>query len=65
MQAWCATNAVAWQESFNLGGGSFMTIGGWITMIISNVAVWAGTIWCFAKVLQTPQHEQVLAGFGP
>ncbi len=29
-----------------------MTTGGWVTMIVSLSAVWAGTFWCFARVLR-------------
>jgi hypothetical protein len=42
-----------------------MTIGGWITMALSLVAVWAGTFWCFRRVLQSPQEEKAPPGFGP
>lgn len=34
-------------------------------MIVANAVVWLGTIWCFRKVLQTPEEEKVPAGFGP
>jgi hypothetical protein len=41
-----------------------MTIGGWITMILSLAFVWGGTFWAFKKVLETPQEEEVPIGFG-
>ena len=34
-------------------------------MIVANVAVWGGVIWCFRKVLETPEEEKVPMGFGP
>jgi hypothetical protein len=42
-----------------------MSIGGWVTMILSLTVVWAGAIWCYIKVLSTPQEEKVPVGFGP
>lgn len=42
-----------------------MTSGGWVTMIVSLVAVWGAAIWCYKKVLTTPQEEKVPVGFGP
>lgn len=42
-----------------------MTTGGWITMIVSLAAVWAGALWCFRRVLVSPQDERVPPGFGP
>lgn len=42
-----------------------MTIGGWITMVLSLALVWGGCFWCFRKVLQTPQEEKAPIGFGP
>jgi hypothetical protein len=42
-----------------------MTTGGWITMIISLAFVWGLVIWCFRKVLQTPEEEQAPVGLGP
>jgi hypothetical protein len=42
-----------------------MTAGGWITMILALTIVWGGVIWCFRKVLQTPEHEKAPPGFGP
>lgn len=42
-----------------------MTLGGWFTMIFSLVLVWGGTFWCFWKVMQSPQEEQVPPGYGP
>lgn len=42
-----------------------MTIGGWVTMIGALCIVWTGAIWCYRKVLQTPQEEKVPIGFGP
>ena len=42
-----------------------MTAGGWITMLVSLTMVWGGALWCFRKVLQTPQKEKAPPGFGP
>lgn len=42
-----------------------MTVGGWITMTLSLVAVWGGTAWCFWKVFTTPEHEETPVGLGP
>jgi hypothetical protein len=42
-----------------------MTVAGFITMIVANTIVWGGTIWCFWKVLQTPEQEKAPPGFGP
>ncbi|HWP04038.1 MAG TPA: hypothetical protein VNL96_11320 [Gemmatimonadaceae bacterium] len=42
-----------------------MTVGGWITMIASLAFVWGLTVWCFRKVLETPQEEKAPPGFGP
>lgn len=42
-----------------------MTTAGWITMLIALAVVWGGVIWCFRKVLQTPQEEKAPPGFGP
>ena len=42
-----------------------MTLAGWITMIISLVAVWGGTLLCFRKVLETPKVEEAPPSFGP
>jgi hypothetical protein len=42
-----------------------MTIGGWITMLISLAVVWGGCIWCFWKVLKTPEVEKAPVELGP
>ncbi len=42
-----------------------MTTLGWIFMTVSLTVVWGGVIWCFRKVLQTPEEEKVPTGFGP
>lgn len=42
-----------------------MNAAGWITMIVANAVVWGGTLWCFRKVLKTPEEEKVPVGFGP
>jgi hypothetical protein len=34
-------------------------------MLVSLAVVWGGTLWCFRKVLKTPQHEEAPTGFGP
>lgn len=42
-----------------------MTIGGWVTMLLSLAVVWGGVIWCFTKVIRTPKEEKAPIGFGP
>jgi hypothetical protein len=42
-----------------------MTTLGWIFMTVSLLLVWGGTLWCFAKVIKSPQDEKVPPGFGP
>jgi len=42
-----------------------MKPGGWITMTVSLVFVWGLTIWCFKRVLSTPEEEKAPPGFGP
>jgi len=42
-----------------------MTIGGWIWMVVSLVFVWSLTIWCYRRVLTSPQEEKVPPGYGP
>lgn len=42
-----------------------MTIGGWITMLVSLAFVWIGTFVCFKKVLADPKGEKAPPGFGP
>lgn len=42
-----------------------MTLGGWITMVVSLIFVWGLTFWCFKRVLVTPQEEKAPTGFGP
>ncbi|MEO5510922.1 MAG: MetS family NSS transporter small subunit [Longimicrobiales bacterium] len=42
-----------------------MTIGGWVTMLVSLTVVWGGTFWCFKKVLESPEAEKAPPGFGP
>jgi hypothetical protein len=42
-----------------------MTTAGWITMLTALIVVWGGVIWCFRKVLSTPEEEKVPVGFGP
>ena len=42
-----------------------MTPAGWFTMLVSLAVVWGGCIWCFLKVLKTPETEEVPVGFGP
>ena len=41
-----------------------MTIGGWITMVVSLAFVWIGTFVCFRKVLSSPEEEKSPPGFG-
>jgi len=43
-----------------------MTTAGWIMMAVSLGIVWSLAIWCYRKVLSTPQQkEEVPPGFGP
>jgi hypothetical protein len=42
-----------------------MTLGGWITMVVSLAVVWGLCIWCFRRVLATRQQEKAPPGFGP
>lgn len=42
-----------------------MTTAGWIMMGVSLVVVWAGTAWCYRRILSSPQEEKVPIGFGP
>ena len=42
-----------------------MTLGGWITMLLSLGVVWGACIWCFRQVLKTPEEEKAPIGFGP
>lgn len=42
-----------------------MTIGGWITMIVSLSFVWGLTFWCFKRVLTGRGDEKAPPGFGP
>jgi hypothetical protein len=42
-----------------------MTVWGWVTMVVSLVAVWGGVIWCLVRVIRSPQQEKVPPGFGP
>jgi hypothetical protein len=41
-----------------------MNAGGWITMLVSLAFVWGLTLWCFRRVLKSPQEEKVPTGFG-
>jgi hypothetical protein len=42
-----------------------MTTAGWIMMILSLAFVWSLVIWCYRKILRSPQKEEVPPGFGP
>jgi hypothetical protein len=42
-----------------------MTIAGWITMIVALGLVWSLVLWCYRRVLRSPQREQAPPGFGP
>ena len=42
-----------------------MTIGGWVTMILSLGFVWGLTFWCFRRVLTGSGDEKAPPGFGP
>ncbi|MGQ0764768.1 MAG: hypothetical protein ACT4OZ_03785 [Gemmatimonadota bacterium] len=41
-----------------------MNTGGWITMVASLVFVWGLVIWCFWRVMKSPEEEKVPTGFG-
>jgi hypothetical protein len=41
-----------------------MTTLGWIFMTASLLLVWGGTIWCYKRILSTPQEEKAPSGFG-
>ena len=41
-----------------------MTIGGWITMLVSLSFVWGLTFWSFRRVLSSPQEEKAPTGLG-
>lgn len=41
-----------------------MTAGGWLTMVVSLAFVWGLVIWCFRRVLTSPEEEKVPGGFG-
>jgi hypothetical protein len=42
-----------------------MTLGGWFAMVISLTFVVSLAIWCFKRVLASPQEEKAPTGFGP
>ncbi|MGE3706557.1 MAG: hypothetical protein AB7I13_14900 [Vicinamibacterales bacterium] len=42
-----------------------MTLGGWITMTVSLTFVVGLLIWCFRRVLASPQEEKAPPGYGP
>ncbi len=42
-----------------------MTIGGWITMLVALGFVWGLVIWCYQRILRSPQGKKVPPGFGP
>ena len=42
-----------------------MTTLGWIFMTVSLTFVWTGTIWCYRRILASPQEEKAPSGFGP
>jgi hypothetical protein len=42
-----------------------MTTAGWIMMIVSLGIVWSLAIWCYKKVLSSPQKEEVPPSLGP
>ncbi|MFM8910876.1 MAG: hypothetical protein ACKOH8_09985 [Gemmatimonadota bacterium] len=42
-----------------------MTTLGWIFMTASLLLVWVGTVWCYKRILSTPQEEKAPSGFGP
>lgn len=35
-----------------------MTIGGWILLVGSLTFVWGLAIWCYAKILSTPDNSR-------
>ena len=42
-----------------------MTLAGWVTMSVSLACVWGLVIWCYRRILQSPQQEKAPPGFGP
>ncbi len=42
-----------------------MTLGGWISMVVSLAFVWGLTFWCFKRVLVSPKEEKTPTGYGP
>ena len=42
-----------------------MKAAGWITMFVALSFVWGLVIWCYRKILRSPQDEKVPPGFGP
>ncbi len=42
-----------------------MTTAGWITMFVALGFVWGLVIWCYRRILRSPQDEKVPPGFGP
>ena len=38
----------------SLAAADGLTMGGWIFMLLSNAFVWILALWCFKKVLTTP-----------
>jgi hypothetical protein len=41
-----------------------MRTSGWIMMIVALTFVWGGAIWCFRRVLASPQDEKAPTGLG-
>lgn len=41
-----------------------MTLAGWFTMSVSLICVWGLVIWCYRRILQSPQKEKAPPGFG-
>lgn len=42
-----------------------MTVAGWITMGVSLSLVFGLVVWCYRRILASPQEEKVPPGFGP
>jgi hypothetical protein len=41
-----------------------LTAAGWATMIFSLSVVYGGVIWCYRRVLRSPQEEKTPIGLG-
>ncbi len=41
-----------------------LSAAGWVTMLFSLSVVWGGAIWCYRRVLASPQDEKTPIGLG-